>query len=91
MADNEFPRLVYKKSEGGNAQPIWNLGTFEVLECADQDAIDTAVADGWMLRPDDEPAPPKAKRAKSIAEDPAPEPAADLQPEPAPAGAALQG
>lgn len=65
--DNEFPRLLYKKAEGGNAQPVWNLGTFEVKEAADQDAVDAALADGWTLRPDDEQAAPKKSPTKPAA------------------------
>jgi len=57
----EYPRLVYKKAEGGNSQPIWNLGTFEVLQVEDAEAEAAAVADGWMLSPADEPAAPKGR------------------------------
>jgi hypothetical protein len=85
VADNDFPRALYKKSEGGNSQPVWNLGTFEVKEAADQDAVDAALAEGWTLSPADEPAAPKAKRAKSA--DPAP---TTTEPDPAPAGEAPQ-
>lgn len=73
---NEFPRLLYKKSEGGNAQPVWNLGTFEVKEAADQAEVDAMLADGWTLSPADEPAAPKPKRAPKAAE-PTPAPASD--------------
>lgn len=91
MAENDFPRLLYKKSESGNAQPIWGLGTFDVLEAADQAIVDAALADGWTLSPADEPIAPKTSRAKAAAADLPPAPAADPQPEPAPAGEAPQG
>jgi hypothetical protein len=81
VAELEFPRLVYKKAEGGNSQPIWNLGTFEVLQVADQDALDAAVADGWLQSPDEQPADAKPARSKK---------AADPQPDPALAGEAPQ-
>lgn len=80
--DNEFPRLLYKKSEGGNAQPVWGLGMFEVQEAADQAAVDAALADGWTLRPDDEPAAPKVRRTRVAT--PVADPVADPQPEAAP-------
>lgn len=62
MADNDFPRALYKKAEGGNSQPVWDLGTFEVKSAADQDEVDAALADGWTLSPADEPAAPKAAK-----------------------------
>lgn len=60
--DNTFPRLLYKRAEGGNSQPIWGLGNFEVLEVADQAAQDEATADGWTLQPEagDAPSAPAA-------------------------------
>lgn len=62
--DNEFPRLLYKADPNG--EPVWDLGTFAVLSVDDQAAQDAALADGWALRPDDEPAKPK-KPAKPVA------------------------
>lgn len=66
MADNnstDFPRAVYKKSEGGNSHPVWGLGNFELRRAADQAEVDALLADGWTLRPDDEPAPVKKAAA----------------------------
>ncbi len=53
MADTDFPRAVYKKAEGGNSQPLWGLGSFEVRHVDDQDALDAAGKDGWSLSPAD--------------------------------------
>lgn len=77
MADNDFPRALYKKSEGGNSEPVWGLGNFEVSQAEDQAGVDAALADGWTLRPDDEPvSQPKGRKA--------------ADPQPAPAGEAPQ-
>lgn len=57
VIDNTFPRLLYKRAEGGNSQPIWGLGNFEVLEVADADAQAVAEADGWTVTPQSGDAP----------------------------------
>ena len=83
MSD-QFPRAIYKSSTGGSAEPVWGLGTFDVKAVDAQDALDAALADGWTLRPDDEPAsadltapdPPKKSRP-APAEKPAPAEQAD--------------
>lgn len=69
MADNEFPRLLYKRSDGGNAHDIWGLGTFETLRAANQAEVDGALAKGWTLSPTDKPMtkPIKAAEAKTDA------------------------
>ena len=63
MADKDFPRLLYKKSDHGNARDVWGLGTFEIRRVADQAETDASLAEGWTLRPDD--APPAKKVAKA--------------------------
>lgn len=61
--DNDFPRLLYKADPNG--EPVWDLGSFAVLAVVDQAAQDVALADGWTLRPDDEPA--KLKKPTKVA------------------------
>lgn len=58
--DTEFPRLLYKPD--ANGEPVWDLGNFAVLVVADQAAQDAALADGWTLRADGEPAKPRKVR-----------------------------
>lgn len=62
--ETEFPRLLYRADAAG--EPVWDLGTFAVLVVDDQAAQDAALADGWTLRPDDEPVKPRKAAAKAV-------------------------
>ena len=67
MADSDFPKAIYKKSDHPHAEPVWGLGTFLVHRVTDLAAEAAALADGWTLRPDDKPqAKPAPVPAKPV-------------------------
>lgn len=71
MAELEYPRLVYKPgAEGvGNAQPVWNIGYFEVRQVEDATELAEAVSDGWLQSPDEKPAEAKPAKGSKTASD----------------------
>lgn len=76
MPDNEYPRVLYRD---GSQEDVWGKKC-DLHNVGDADELAAALADGWSLTPDGEPAA-KPKRAPKVAAVAVADPVADASAE----------